>query len=315
MFNRNFILPGLVAALISFGGLASPTSFEQAKKELKQYVYIDQNQQNREFYCGCNWNWVGRSGGRVDHASCGYKTRAQEVRAARTEWEHIVPISNVGQQRLCWQNGGRQNCKRTDPVFNIMEADMHNLTVSVGEVNADRSNFRFGVLPSTPYQHGACDVKIDFKGRVAEPRDAVKGMAARVHFYFADRYGLKLSKQQQQLLMAWDKQFPVSAWERERDRRIALRMGHSNPFVTGDKSWHINFKPTLSGLVEESSAQSGKKQYDTGMSETIKGNANSKIFHLPGCPSYNAVSEKNSVYFKSEADAVSAGYRKAFNCK
>lgn len=59
-----------------------------------------------------------------------------------------------------------------------MEADLHNLTVSVGELNADRSNYRFGVLPHARKQHGQCNSKVDFKQRVFEPRDDVKGKIA-----------------------------------------------------------------------------------------------------------------------------------------
>jgi deoxyribonuclease-1 len=46
----------------------------------------------------------------------------------------------------------------------------------------------------------------------------------------------------------------------------------------------------------------------------IIGNRNSRIYHLPGCPSYNAVAERNRVYFSTEAVASAAGYRKARNC-
>jgi deoxyribonuclease-1 len=212
---------------------AAPQSFDQAKAELKKYVYFDQNMKNQEFYCGCNWQWVGASGGRIDHASCGYQVRKQQNRADRIEWEHIMPAHSFGQQRQCWQKGGRKNCVENDPVFRAMEADMHNLAPAVGEVNADRSNFRFGVLPSSPYQHGACNVKIDFKQRVTEPRDEIKGMIARTYFYMHDRYNLRMSDQQRRLMQAWDKRFPVTAWEIERNRRIAARMGHGNPFVSG----------------------------------------------------------------------------------
>jgi deoxyribonuclease I len=76
-----------------------------------------------------------------------------------------------------------------------------------------------------------CETRVDFRARVAKPHDAVKGMVARVQFYIHDRYDLTLSAQQQRLLMAWNKQFAVTDWER--DRRIAGIMGHSNPFVTG----------------------------------------------------------------------------------
>ena len=106
-----------------------------------------------------------------------------------------------------------------------MEADLHNLTPAIGEINADRSNYRFGVLPNNSLQHGACDFKVDFKGRVAEPQNEIKGQIARIYFYMHDRYDLAMSRQQQQLLMAWDKQYPVIDWERERNRRIACPHG------------------------------------------------------------------------------------------
>lgn len=219
--------------------LAQPTTFYRAKIELKNKVYFDQNQSGQlgTLYCGCDWHWAGVSGGRVDFDSCGYRPRAQMTRAQRIEWEHIVPASSMGMTRQCWQNGGRSNCNRTDPVFNKMEADMHNLSPSVGDVNADRSNFHFGVLPTVSKEHGVCDFKVDKRRRVAEPRDAVKGMVARVYFYVHDRYKIEMSPAQERLFMAWHHRFPVSAWELERDHRITKVMGHSNPFVTGERQW------------------------------------------------------------------------------
>lgn len=47
----------------------------------------------------------------------------------------------------------------------------------------------------------------------------------------------------------------------------------------------------------------------------IIGNKNSMIYHLPNCPDYAKVSEKNRVLFENEAEAVRAGYRKARNCR
>lgn len=47
----------------------------------------------------------------------------------------------------------------------------------------------------------------------------------------------------------------------------------------------------------------------------IIGNKNSKIYHVPGCSTYNSVSEKNRQYFSTADDAEKAGYRKAKNCQ
>lgn len=313
---------------------AAPDTFEQAKLLLRQHVYYDRERSELgDFYCGCKWSFYKRnaSGGKTDLGSCGYQVRAQPQRAERIEWEHIMPAHSFGQQRQCWQNGGRKNCVANDPVFAKMEADMHNLTVAVGEVNADRSNFRFSPLPNTPKQHGQCDVKIDFKQRAAEPRDEVKGMVARTYFYMHDRYKLRMSDQQERLFMAWDRQFPVSEWERERSRRIAKYMGHENPFVTGQKTWSTAGGVDRSSVTAAQTSQirkeqvpqnnvergSGPVKIDVDFPVHIKpiiGNQQSQIYHLPECPSYDKVSERNQVFFHVEAHAIDAGYRKAKNC-
>lgn len=295
-------------------GVKAPANFEDAKIALRQFVYHDQNRSERgTIYCGCQWEWVGRSGGRIDLANCDYTIRSanQTHRAERVEYEHIVPASWMGSQLQCWQDGGRTNC-RNDPVFNVLEADMHNLTPSVGEVNADRSNYRFGMLPDEPYKHGQCDFKVNFSDRAAEPRDSAKGMIARVHFYIYDRYNLSMSDQQEQLFMAWHAQFPVSSWEMERDRRIASVMGHNNPFVTGERIWTRNHQNSADGLV----SWLPQSPSDNEATDKIIGNKNSNLYHLPvGCPGYSQVSERNRVYFESESDAIAAGYRKAGNCR
>jgi deoxyribonuclease-1 len=204
--------------------LASPpTSFAQAKK-LAWKLYPEQT----EFYCGCRFQ-----GKQVDLASCGYQPRKNAQRAARIEWEHIVPAWVIGHQRQCWQQGGRSHCNRNDAVFRRAEADLHNLVPAIGELNGDRSNFGFGWLPQAPSQYGACPMVVDFKARLAMPRQAVRGAVARTYLYMSQRYDLRLSRQNRQLYTAWDKSYPAQAWERQRNQRIGCVMGWGNPFVPG----------------------------------------------------------------------------------
>ena len=308
---RTLLLP-IFTLLLSTTAVAAPNNFSHAKVLAKEYVYFDQTE-NGTFYCGCSYTFMGKSGGRVDLESCGYEVRKNQNRAQRIEWEHIVPASNFGRARQCWQEGGRKNCVKNDPVFAAMEADMHNLTPSIGEVNGDRSNFNFSQFSTPATQYGQCEFKVDFKNRSAEPRDEIKGQVARTYFYMYDRYNLPMSTQQQRLLVAWDRQYPVSQWEIERNHRIAKQMGHDNPFVTGQAVWHVGHKNSGEGLksilvTEQNSDATRALNY-------IRGNKNSKVYHLPaGCPSYDRVSPKNVVNFKSEQEAISAGYRKAGNC-
>lgn len=308
-------------AIFSSAFASAPDTFSEAKVVAKREIFFDQaGSPEGDLYCGCKWKWVGKSGGRVDAESCGYEVRKQATRAARTEWEHIVPAWTFGHQRQCWQNGGRKNCVATDPVFRAMEADLFNLYPAVGEVNGDRANFNYGMVSGVPQQYGQCSTRIDFTTRTAEPRDEVKGLVARTTFYMFDRYNLSMSRQQQQIFMAWSKQHPVTDWERERNDRIAKVVGHSNPFVTGQITWAIGYKPRGEGVVKpdqkarqtESAARS-----NVAISQgSVIGNKNSRVYHLSvGCPSYNQVSEKNRVPFGTEAEAVEAGFRKAGNCR
>jgi len=233
-----------------FSAYAAPQSFGEAKVQARRSIYHDQNQSEPgTLYCGCKWIWTGKTGGRVDLDSCGYMPRKNANRAARIEWEHIVPAWVMGHQRQCWQNGGRKNCTKTDPVFRVMEANLFNLAPAIGEVNGDRSNYLYGMVSRTmPNQYGQCTTRTDFKERTTEPRDKVKGFVARVTFYMYDHYGLSMSKAQQRILMAWNHQFPVAAWERELDNRIAKLMGHHNRYVTGEKTWKLDQKPSREGL-------------------------------------------------------------------
>ncbi len=204
-----------------------PTSFSQAKR-LAVEIY---NDHPVSYYCGCDIRWQGKKG-IPDLDSCGYQVRKQQTRANRIEWEHVVPAWQFGHQRQCWQNGGRKNCTKNDAQFKKMEADLHNLTPTIGEVNGDRSNFNFLQWNGVDgVSYGQCEMQVNFKQRKAMPPERARGSIARIYLYMAEQYGFTLSSSQQQLMAAWDKTYPVDEWECERDRRIQSTQGNANPFV------------------------------------------------------------------------------------
>lgn len=47
----------------------------------------------------------------------------------------------------------------------------------------------------------------------------------------------------------------------------------------------------------------------------IKGNKNSRIFHLPRCPNYDDIADRNVIWFKTIEEAKTAGFRMARNCR
>lgn len=206
----------------------TPVKFSKAKKLLAQ-IYQDKHQET--FYCGCNYKHQGKKL-IPELASCGYQVRKQKKRANRIEWEHVVPAWQFGHQLQCWQKGGRKACRK-DTKFSYMEGDMHNLVPSIGEVNGDRSNYSFSEWNGIPTQYGQCDMLVDFKARKVQPPQHSKGPIARSYLYMQERYGFKLSKQDRRLYEAWDKRFPTTRWECEKNRQVKGIQGNSNPFITG----------------------------------------------------------------------------------
>ncbi len=107
-----------------------------------------------------------------------------------------------------------------------------------------------------------------------------------------------LSRSNQKLFDAWNKEDPVDDLERERARRIEAIQGNRNPFIWGEASSN---RPTTPAVVAS----------DSG---AIIGNKKSKIYHRPDCYGAAKVSPQNQVRFASEAEAQTAGYRLAGNC-
>lgn len=257
MFRKGLIAAALVtAALLSVSQTAearknkdsdrvaessqTERNFMGAKRQLTRFYFEHRNDPEAvTFYCGCRINYEGTARkNRVkmsgpDWKSCGYRSRSNTDRAERIEWEHIMPAHQFGSamKSHCWQNGGRKNCEKTDPYFMSVEADMHNLVPSVGEVNGDRSNFRYDDLGLEPSQYGQCEMVVDFEHKAAQPPKARRGVIARTHLYMADRYGIKLNKNQQRLFEAWNRQYPVSEWECTRNSWIKKVQGNGNKFV------------------------------------------------------------------------------------
>lgn len=161
----------------------------------KRQVY-ERDQGTKTIYCKCTW-----ADHRVDLTSCGYVPRRNARRAQRTEVEHIVPAYRFGHFRPCWQRGGRSDCYKNDPEFRACHNDPHNLAIAVGEINGDRSNYRFGDLSGEAREYGKCDFEV--RGGTAEPPPAVRPRIAQAYFYMARRCGFELTDREHELFTRW----------------------------------------------------------------------------------------------------------------
>lgn len=130
----------------------------------------------------------------------------------------------------CWKEGGRKGCQK-DSQFNLMEADMHNLVPAIGEVNEERSNFKFGFNIPKLGQFGNCNFEIDYKYKRAYPKEDIRGDIARIYFYMNDKYNLELSEQEKKMFSIWNKQDPVSKWEKIKNDRVEQYQGNRNKYI------------------------------------------------------------------------------------
>jgi len=211
-----------------FSAKSQKFSFGRSKRLLATKVYPSHQ---KAFYSECDYTIKEKKLIPIAK-TCGFHYRKNKNRSERIEWEHIVPAWHFGHQLRCWQNGGRMTCRNTNTKFKQMEADMHNLVPAIGEINGDRSNFKYGIIENETRLYGKVNMEISFAQRKVEPKESTFGDIARTYFYMRDRYGLRLSKSQEKMFIAWNNMDPVSQWEHKKNQIIKKLQGDENLYIT-----------------------------------------------------------------------------------
>lgn len=208
---------------------AMPQNFLQAKRLLENKVY-NKAADRKTFYCGCTYSRKGN----IDASSCGYVPKSPDnLRSQRVEWEHIVPVSVIGQGRACWVDGhaecvnskgksyrGRKCCQKVDAEFRRIEADPYNIVPAIGELNADRQNFAYSEIPGEKREYGACDFEVDRKRKIVEPAIPLRGFIGRTWIYMHRVYNVPVSAEDLKLYQAWADLYPPQQWEISRIEKI-----------------------------------------------------------------------------------------------
>ncbi|MEO8235328.1 MAG: endonuclease [Flavobacterium sp.] len=135
---------------------------------------------------------------------------------------------------------------------NPMVADAHFITPTDGKVNGERSNFPHGNVASASIttQNGGklgSSAIPGYTGTVFEPIDEFKGDIARMYFYFVTRYENTVSSYSYAafsgntypaidpsflaMLITWNNNDPVSAFEIARNNAIYIRQNNRNPYI------------------------------------------------------------------------------------
>jgi deoxyribonuclease-1 len=232
------IITALIAILITLPTLAANEevqSFSKAKKILEKQVY---NNHRITLYCGATFDAKKK----VTPLK-GFTTTKYVKRSKKIEWEHVVPAENFGRTFSEWRDGdkqctnnkgkafkGRRCAEKVNAEYRYMQADMFNLYPAIGAVNALRSNYNFTMLTNAKSDFGSCAMKID--NRNAEPPEAARGRIARTYLYMDTAYKrYSMSKSQRQLMTAWDKMYPVDAWECARAKKLTSIQKSENGVV------------------------------------------------------------------------------------
>ena len=228
---------GTLSGLPSTKGNSTIATFDRSKRELKK-LYVKAGHFT-EFYCGSTFD----EDFNLDHSKSGFRFRKNEERANRIEWEHIVAAESFGQSFAEWRDGhpecvdskgqpykGRKCAAKASQLFQLMEADMYNLVPAIGEVNGDRSNYRFDMIQDEKREYGRCNMEIE--DRIAEPPDDKFGDIARTYMYMEAAYGRGVIAQSNiKLFEAWNKMDPVDTWECKRARLVEQVQGNTNTIL------------------------------------------------------------------------------------
>ena len=223
--------------LMTLSAHAQNYQYQNETRDALKRVYQTLNSefgQTSTLHCGCNIKYIPKAQYThwvPDLSSCGYQVRLNQKRANRIEVEHIMPAWDFGHQRKCWQEGGRKNCDN-DELFKMMEADLHNVYPTVGEINADRRHFKFTDWGVPSPNYGSCEMVVDFKGQRAQPPKRARGQIARAYLYMAQKYDVKIPSEQLATYKDWDKSYDVTAFECRRNELIKQVQGNDNPFIT-----------------------------------------------------------------------------------
>ncbi len=226
-----FALPALVAA-------SQPTvSLSHAKRILLKEIHA-----HHPYTVYCNALYNGRSRLTLPE---GLDASVIAYRSERVEVEHMVPAENFGRTIKAWKEGhptcidsdgmrynGRRCAEKVSPPFRKMLTDLYNLYPSIGSVNAARQNFPFGALPkSTPALFRSCAFKVE--DDTVEPPAHARGVIGRTYLYFEDTYAsaFQMTPEMRDQMTAWNRSYPVTAWECTRAFKIEKVQGNANKFV------------------------------------------------------------------------------------
>jgi endonuclease I len=113
--------------------------------------------------------------------------------------------------------------------FAQTKADLFHLFPTETRINSMRGNLPFSDCNDNSSKQ---NTRVSaFCNGGFQPPAIHRGMVARAMFYMAVNYGMEIDATQEAVLRKWNKEFPVTNRERERDNLVNEYQGNHNPFI------------------------------------------------------------------------------------
>lgn len=155
-------------------------------------------------------------------------------------------------------------------------------------------------------------VKKIYKTKTVGKKDLA---SARIQAYQLEKSSSKIDQQSTSVEKLADK---VSSQKKASSESVSSEKAASSESLASQKATSVSESKQAKKDSEQAQVSDSTKaghtsaqgDLDTGSKQQIIGNVNSRIYHTPDQAGYH-MSSKNAIYFKTESEAQSAGYRKA----
>ncbi|MEZ0391831.1 MAG: endonuclease I family protein [Pseudobdellovibrionaceae bacterium] len=142
----------------------------------------------------------------------------------------IIPDGNLLNTEHTWPQSRFTNRFPKE----VQKSDLHHLFPTDNKMNSHRGNLRFGEVVEE-IENLKCPIAHLGHGEsgeiVFEVPEHHKGNAARAIFYFATRYQMQISDEEEAQLRDWSEQDPVDTEEAARNEEIQKVQGNRNPYI------------------------------------------------------------------------------------
>jgi hypothetical protein len=161
----------------------------------------------------------------VKDVYCEHTFTAQEVGVG----PDTIPSAALNTEHT-WPQSRFTNRFPTD----LQKSDLHHLFPSDNEINGRRASLHFGYVVH-PAENLKCPIsqlgQNDAGEIVFEAPAHHRGNVARAIFYFATRYQMKMSANEERDLRRWNQEDPVDEEESSQNDEIQKLQGNRNPFI------------------------------------------------------------------------------------